>query len=209
MPDVKQRMLQLGFIQQLHTWHWKVLYWWDIFFRNSEENFIMWGTEHKTTAGVKHLRISAPVWGICVCEKSTNCSVTAPKVSSVSLTTNIDGECHLVCCCLLNYLSLVAPWSSSQRQTVSESRVHLNTDGTLSIQLTFIVGNYASYYDWQSLTTDLELWNGTQFSITTTWFMLTTFAGWLCLYRHTYRHTYTIQLALIDWSLPWPCLPSI
>ena len=142
MPDVKQRMLQLGFIQQLHTWHWKVLYWWDIFFRNSEENFIMWGTEHKTTAGVKHLRISAPVWGICVCEKSTNCSVTAPKVSSVSLTTNIDGECHLVCCCLLHYLSLVAPWSSSHWQTVSTSGVHLNTDGTLSIYLMSIIRNW-------------------------------------------------------------------
>ena len=58
------------------------------------------------------------------------------------LTSNIDGVCHLVCCCLLHYLSLVAPWSSSHWQTVSESGgVYLNTDGTLSIHLTSVVGN--------------------------------------------------------------------
>ena len=57
------------------------------------------------------------------------------------LTTNTDGKCHLVCCTLLHYSSLVAPWSSSQWQAVSESGVHLNTDGTLSIHFTFVVGD--------------------------------------------------------------------
>ena len=142
----------------LHTWHWKVLYWRDIFFRNSEENLIMWGTEHKTIAGVKHLRISAPVWGICVREMSTNCLVTAPKVSSISLTTNIDGVCHLVCCCLLHYLSLVAPWSSSHWQTVSTSGVHLNTDGTLSIHLMSIVRNWNSSRIWAKFMQNLNVW---------------------------------------------------
>ena len=57
-------------------------------------------------------------------------------------TLNIDSKCNLVCCTLLHYSSLVAPWSSSQWQTVSKSRVHLNTDGTLSIHLTSIVGDW-------------------------------------------------------------------